>query len=136
MIVNAARALVFATTALLFSSTAAATPPVRIASTPSAASARGLARRALLRRRAIADRRPLGERTRTRLRREHAATTTESEPGTLDRLEERIQTNDFTTDRDLGTYGQAMGSAFARRLMSLRPDQHWIDMGAGEAMAI
>jgi len=51
-------------------------------------------------------------------------------------LQDIIANNAFYHSRDLGEYRRIVGGRFQERLGALRPDQHWIDMGAGDAVAI
>lgn len=42
---------------------------------------------------------------------------------------------DYTTDRGLLEYQIVLGTEFTRRLLSLTEVQHWVDAGAGQALA-
>jgi hypothetical protein len=50
-------------------------------------------------------------------------------------MSERVQKNKFDTGRDLSDYLQKLHPDFQLKLKSLRSDQHWIDLGAGKALA-
>lgn len=43
--------------------------------------------------------------------------------------------NKFVTDRDLISYKQELHSDFSKSIDALGPDGHWIDLGAGKALA-
>lgn len=48
---------------------------------------------------------------------------------------DQVKKNDFITDRDLSEYLHQLHPDFVKALRNLRSDQHWIDLGAGKAIA-
>lgn len=48
---------------------------------------------------------------------------------------EQIKQNRFITDRDLSEYMHQLHPDFVKALRHLRADHHWIDLGAGKALA-
>lgn len=50
-------------------------------------------------------------------------------------ITERIQKNKFVTDRHLNDYARELHPDFKNSVAQLNPDQHWIDLGAGKALA-
>lgn len=52
------------------------------------------------------------------------------------RVLKTVAQNTFTIDRDLLAYQRLLGPVFMEYLSDLGPEQHWVDSGAGEALAI
>lgn len=50
-------------------------------------------------------------------------------------LSDQIRKNRFITDRDLSEYMHQLHPDFVKALRNLSSDQHWIDLGAGKALA-
>lgn len=50
-------------------------------------------------------------------------------------ITERIQKNKFVTDRHLDDYARELHPDFKKSVATLSPDQHWVDLGAGKALA-
>lgn len=47
----------------------------------------------------------------------------------------RVEKNKFVTNRGFYEYKEILPADFALRVASLRPEQHWVDLGAGKANA-
>ncbi|MNK89585.1 hypothetical protein D3C87_1095990 [compost metagenome] len=50
-------------------------------------------------------------------------------------VSDQVQKNRFITDRDLSEYLHQLHPDFVAALRNLRSDQHWVDLGAGKAIA-
>src|SRR3989344_6138146 len=48
----------------------------------------------------------------------------------------RVQNNSFETNRDLTSYLASWSDVFFLNLNNLKHDQHWLDLGSGESMAL
>lgn len=51
-------------------------------------------------------------------------------------VSDQVRKNDFTTTRDLSDYIHNLHPDFVSSLKKLKSDQHWIDLGAGKAIAL
>ena len=51
-------------------------------------------------------------------------------------ITDQIKKNDFITDRDLSEYMHQLHTGFVPAIRKLRSDPHWIDLGAGKALAL